>query len=503
MRLRRSHVAWGILAIALACVPFADLAIETRDPGRQIAKIFGGFLSPAFASIDNWGGAVLHTVAFALIGVSIGAGAGFFLAPVYKVPAVRTFAVGVRSIHEIFWALLLLNATGLSVQTGIIAIAIPYAGIFAKVFSEFLDEADPRPSHWLSEQAGAFSTFLYARLPLALGNFKTYLLYRYECGLRSSAVLGFIGLPTLGFELDSFFREGHYHEAAALLIAYYIIVATIPLWMKWRLLPAYLVAAIFVLSMIEMPPNQSGLLVRFLTEDIVPQPLRDAHLLQWQTWTHFGSWLTQILSDQALPGLIATLIVAQLALLLTGVLSLLAFPIIMPIFMGKIGGVIGHVVLVVLRTSPEYMLAYIFVHAFGPSMLPAVLALGLHNGAIVAHLTGRQATEMAVALRPDAPRGLNLYSYELLPRLFGSVLSLLLYRWEIIVRESAIIGLVGVVTLGFYIDSAISEFRLDVVVVLLFVTALATLLIDRLSERLRSRIKPHHVKIADASPIAR
>ncbi|WP_145963414.1 ABC transporter permease family protein [Paracoccus mutanolyticus] len=71
--------------------------------------------------------------------------------------------------------------------------------------------------------AGVLSVFFYARLPLVLREFGTYALYRLECALRSSAVLGFIGLPTLGFELDSFeldsfFRQGMYGAVAAVLI---------------------------------------------------------------------------------------------------------------------------------------------------------------------------------------------------------------------------------------------------------------------------------------------
>jgi phosphonate transport system permease protein len=50
------------------------------------------------------------------------------------------------------------------------------------------------------------------------------------------------------------------------------------------------------------------------------------------------------------------------------------------------------------------------------------------------------------------------------PRLYGQFLAFMLYRWEIIVRESAIFGILGVATLGFYVDAAISELRFDVAV---------------------------------------
>src|SRR5262245_39816333 len=63
------------------------------------------------------------------------------------------------------------------------------------------------------------------------------------------------------------------------------------------------------------------------------------------------------------------------------------------------------------------------------------------------------------------------------------------YRWEIILRESAIFGILGVATLGYYIDAAISEFRLDVAVVLILVTALLSMAVDAFSRGLRRRLR--------------
>ncbi|MFX5760969.1 hypothetical protein ABTE44_19765, partial [Acinetobacter baumannii] len=83
--------------------------------------------------------------------------------------------------------------------------------------------------------------------------------------------------------------------------------------------------------------------------------------------------------------------------------------------------------------------------------LPAIIALGFHNGAIVGYLLGRHADQ--IAYRLDAPSGLNLYAYDTLPRIYGQFLAYCLYRWEIIVRESAIFGILGVKTLGYYVDA--------------------------------------------------
>ena len=131
-------------------------------------------------------------------------------------------------------------------------------------------------------------------------------------------------------------------------------------------------------------------------------------------------------------------------------------------------------------------------------MLPAVIALALHNAGILGFLMGRQADGMP--LRADAPRGADLYFWEVMPRLYGQFLAYVLYRWEIIVRESAIFGILGVRTLGFHVDAAIQELHLDVAVVLIVVTAGLSMGIDAASRALRRRLRvgDHPVRLSAA-----
>jgi phosphonate transport system permease protein len=120
-------------------------------------------------------------------------------------------------------------------------------------------------------------------------------------------------------------------------------------------------------------------------------------------------------------------------------------------------------------------------------MLPAIVALALHNGAIIAHLTGRHSS--AIPARPDSPHGVNLYAYEVLPRVYGQFLAFLFYRWEVILRETAILGILGIHTLGFYVDSAIADIRFDRAMFLIVITACLNIAVDALSRTIRARLK--------------
>lgn len=474
------RITAAFVAIAILCLFAADLAITTINPWQDLAALFLGMVTPDFFSLEHIGTALLRTLAFAFTGVALGSISGFLLALVFRFRAVRMFCAFIRAIHELFWALIFLQFFGFHPLTGVLAIAIPYAGIFAKVYSEILDETDPTPERVLSRNVDVLSSFLYARIPDALPHLITYTSYRLECGLRSSAVLGFVGLPTLGYYLESSFSQGYYSEVGALLLLFYVLIATLRVWARPRLIPLYVIAAPFFLG--DGLPIVWGNVVRFFTQDIVPSPIKDGEGLPglWH-------WLSGLAVNQAMPGIWNTLVLTQIALVLTGLVTLMAFPLISRHFGGPTRRGLGHVVLVIARSTPEYVIAYILLQLWGPSMLPAIVALALHNGGIIGHLIGRRSNE--ITLRPDAPKGIERYGYELLPRLYSPFLAFLFYRWEIIMRETAILGILGIYTLGFFVDSAIQNIQFDKAMVLILVTAFLNIGVDAISRRVRARLK--------------
>lgn len=474
------------LLVAVVALGIADLKVSALSPWAEMSRLIAGLARPDFLSIEAM--SVVWTVAFAVLGVSLGATIGFLFALVFaRMRAIRLLCAFLRSVHELFWALLLIQITGLSPTTGILAVAIPYSGIFAKVFAEMIEEADLSVERVLPVGTSIVARFAYARIPELAPQFWTYTLYRLECGMRSTLVLGFVGLPTIGFHLDSFFKQGHYAQAAALLFAFYVLIGTRRLWARPATIPILIAASVLVLPEAVGATSTLANLVRFVTHDIAPAPLRGADLFAAATWANLWIWFWAIAIKQIGPGVVQTLVLSQIAVVAMGIIALLLFPFICQKFVGRIGKPLGRVALVIVRSTPEFMLVYVLLQLLGPSMLPAVIALSVHNGGIVGYLMGRHAD--ALEYRADAPKGLNLYCYETVPRLYGQFLAYVLYRWEIILRESAIFGILGIATLGYYVDAAISEFRLDVAVVLIVATALLSMIVDALSRALRRRLR--------------
>lgn len=472
-----------LASFALLAFFLADIDITTLSPGTELGRILAGLIRPDFFATDHLLRATLFTLSFAVQGVALGAAAGFVLACFWHCRPVRMASATVRAVHELFWGLIFLQLTGLSTLTGVLAIAIPYSGIFAKVFGEFLEESNTKPAQALARNSGALSTFFFARLPLVWVQFKVYGAYRLECGIRSSALLGFIGLPTLGYHLETAFRQGAYGAGAALLYIFFLLIISMRAWLHTRLVPVYLLAALFYAPPLSSSSTGASLW-RFLSHDIIPAPLRSGYSGDLT----FSRWALDLFSQQALPGLVNTLVLGSAALLATGLIAIMILPLLSRHFSGKFirGG--ANILVVMMRTTPEFLLAFIFLLALGPSMLPGIFALSLHTGAIIGHLTSRIADQLSIPTNNSA-RGLNRLSFEVLPRVYGNFLALLLYRWEIIMRETAILGLIGIPTIGFYIDSAFAEFRLDRAFFLIAVSVILNLSIDGLSRTLRTRLR--------------
>ncbi len=471
--------------MALLALIFADVEITTIDPWFELNLLIQGFLNPSFLGSSALGSSALDsntlfdalfkTLAFAFQGVMVAAVLGFIMALGFGSFWIRTFAAFIRAIHELFWALLFIQLTGLSPLTGFLAILIPFTGIFAKVFSEILDETDRRAELSLSP---TLSTLLYTRFILAWPQMKSYISYRLECGIRSSAILGFVGLPTLGFELESYFKQGDYAQAATLLYVFFILIASLKYLLKPALIPLYTLAAF-----IYLPPHAQlswPLIHVFFTQDIIPQALQQSDL------PAFGQWLMYMWQTQIMDGIINTLLLSQIALLTSALLTLLLFPFASKVFFSKLPRSFGQSLLIIMRSCPEYLLAFVGLLILGPSMLPAIVALTIHNSAVIAHLLALQTSQLN--FREDKSQGFNLYFYEILPRLYGNFLALLFYRWEVILRETAILGMLGIPTLGFFIDSAFEEIRFDRAILLILITALLNILVDNVAVYLRQRL---------------
>jgi phosphonate transport system permease protein len=140
---------------------------------------------------------------------------------------VRWILIVLRSIPELVWALVFVRVVGLGPTAGVLAIGIAYGGMLGKVYAEILESADPMPTQSLLRNgSGRLQAFFYGALPQCAGELVSYSVYRWECAIRSSVVLGFVGAGGLGQELDNAAKMFAGPEVSAILLVFIALVWT-------------------------------------------------------------------------------------------------------------------------------------------------------------------------------------------------------------------------------------------------------------------------------------
>ena len=220
-------------------------------------------------------------------------------------------------------------------------------------------------------------------------------------------------------------------------------------------------------------------LERFLTIDAVPRPLRG---VEFDAGALF-EWIWSVLRERGLEALAATFWISVLAMALATLVAWCgaAFgartlwrrdP-----YLGGRGGPLTAVAsatragFVLLRAIPEYVWAFLLLAILGPSPWPLILALAVHNAGILGRLSSETLENVdaapARALAMLGARRMQIAWSALRPAAFGRLVLFVLYRYETCVREATVLGMLGVVSLGYWIEDARTRQRYDELLVLI------------------------------------
>jgi phosphonate transport system permease protein len=139
---------------------------------------------------------------------------------------VRAFLIVLRSVPELIWALVFVRVVGLGPTAGVLAIAFTYGGMLGKVYAEILESGEAHATtSLLRNGSGRLQAFFYGLLPQNAAELTSYTVYRWECAIRSSAVLGFVGAGGLGQQMDTSMKMFNGSEVATMLLVFIALVA--------------------------------------------------------------------------------------------------------------------------------------------------------------------------------------------------------------------------------------------------------------------------------------
>jgi phosphonate transport system permease protein len=218
-----------------------------RDNLKVIAQFLASFLPPAHSAEfllmvvrESW-----RTVAIATAGMTL----AFVLAvpltllstrvlsvsalsgrmarlPFALRQALRWLLIVLRSVPELVWALVFVRVVGLGPTAGVLAIALTYGGMLGKVYGEILESGESHATETLLRNGSSrLQAFCFGLLPQNAAELTSYTVYRWECAIRSSVVLGFVGAGGLGQQMDNSMKMFNGGEVLTMLAVFVLLVA--------------------------------------------------------------------------------------------------------------------------------------------------------------------------------------------------------------------------------------------------------------------------------------
>ena len=472
---------------------------------KVIGNFLAGFLPPETGSefLAYLGKAVLETLAIATAGMALAfalavplaylaSGAGREQATLN--PLTRGLLTILRGIPELVWALVFVRVFGLGPAAGVLALGLTYGGMLAKVYAEILESVDPAPAAALRRNGARRPlAIVYGLLPQAARELTSYTTYRWECAIRASVVMGFVGAGGLGQLMDQAMKMLNGGEAATILLAFMALVFAadgLSGWLRraldappaaraspfgWRsglfaltLFVAvtssfrYLEISLEALLTVEAAASIGEFFASFFPPDLAPE---------WLARVGGGAWETLAIS------VVGTLLAAGAGLLLA-----------LPRWRAPFSFLLNT-----LRSVPELVWATITALAVGLGPFAGALALALHTtgvlGRLYAEALANAPAVPAQALRLAGARGALPFLYGTLPGALPQLLAYTLYRWEMNIRMAAILGFVGAGGLGQLLYFELSLFHYAQAATVIIAMLLLSVAVDQGSAWLRRRLR--------------
>ena len=413
-----------------------------------------------------------------------------------------------RSIPEIVWAFLFVRIFGLGAGAAVMAIAVTFGGILGKLFAELLEAVDPAPARRLrAAGAGRVATFLYGTFPLVRAQWIGYALFRLECGIRSASILGIVGAGGLGLQIHLSVQYLEFDKLATALLAVLAYVIALELISaRLRRMPARFTAALFAaaalmaLVVLDVPwgdlftgdaAKQAGAFVSGFAN-----PNLDGGFV-WAATKLSVLTVAMAAVATAMAAVIAFVFAPGAARTYAGRGFLEEPPGTRPLWLVQYAVMLGiRLLLQACRALPELIWALIFVIWVGPGVTAGVLAICAHTVGIFGRLYG----EVLEEAEPGVPRALEAagasktswFFYGTLPQVTPRLLSYTLFRFEVNIRATAMVGFVGAGGLGDALDTALKLFHMRELATLLMVLLATVLIVDFAGDRLRARITNGH-----------
>ncbi|MBD3896462.1 phosphonate ABC transporter, permease protein PhnE [Halomonas sp. ML-15] len=144
------------------------------------------------------------------------------------------------------------------------------------------------------------------------------------------------------------------------------------------------------------------------------------------------------------------------------------------------------------RSVTSLIWALLLVQVVGPGLLAGVLAVGIRSVGMITKILYETIEEIDTspieAVKSTGASETQIFLYGYMPQLMSAFVGITVYRWEINIRESTIIGIVGGGGIGFLLNSAINRLAWDQVSVILITILACVFFAEIVSAKIRAAV---------------
>jgi phosphonate transport system permease protein len=149
-------------------------------------------------------------------------------------------------------------------------------------------------------------------------------------------------------------------------------------------------------------------------------------------------------------------------------------------------------IIVGTRSVNSLIWALILVVVLGPGVLSGTLAIALRSVGFMGKLIYEGIEEIneepVEAIRSTGASGAQVLSYAIWPQVITNILGVTIYRWDINLRESTVVGLVGAGGIGLQLDASINTLRWNQVSMILLVIFVSVFISEWISAKARQAL---------------
>ena len=237
----------------------------------------------------------------------------------------------------------------------------------------------------------------------------------------------------------------------------------------------------------------TALVWSFKTIEIIPEFLYDAPEQAADLFVRMWPFDWAFYPKAVHAALIETFHIATLGTLLALVLAMpLAFLSARNITRSPVLNWLAQVLFVSSRSVNSLIWALLFVAIFGPGALAGVMSIAFRSIGFIGKLFGEALEEahkgpVDALVASGAPHAVVL-AKGIWPQVEPAFWSVALLRWDINIRESAVLGLVGAGGIGVALDNALSNLYWDQVGLIMAVIFVVVIIVEMITTSIRARL---------------